>query len=213
MKISKIFLLIPLLANYNSAFAKETPFYAGIGYGTQDFDGQQEPTDYYVNNNFKDTSSSFDIYAGYQLNQFFSVEAGYSHFGKASDTYIHHSAVIAQLDYNIINDKESLDIDSVQINSVFEYPMLDNVTISAYLGLSYTKIDSTYTAYMSIADIDGNYEGNKSFKSSENDFDLTYGIGVRYDFTNRFSGKLQWKNIDNDVVDISGIHLSIETHF
>ncbi|MCO1335701.1 porin family protein [Microbulbifer sp. OS29] len=81
--------------------------------------------------------------------------------------------------------------------------------MSAYLGLTYTSIDSelrfppgTVSIYPEVVN-----------RSSEDDFDLAYGIGVKYDFTDRFAGKLQWKNIDNDTLKISGLHLSLETRF
>ncbi|WP_444896844.1 porin family protein [Microbulbifer sp. EKSA008] len=216
MKISKLCLLLPALAISALSTAEENPFYFGVGYGQQDFEGKSNlSVDFIDGERFKDQSNSIDIYAGYQINPYFSVEAGYSHYDKAADTYTYNLASINDksidsLDENpLSNNYEEIQVDSAQLNAVFHYPILDRATMSAYLGLAYTSIDSelrfppgTVSIYPEIVT-----------RSSDKDYDLAYGLGVKYDFTDRFAGKLQWKNIDNGTLEISGLHLSLETRF
>ncbi|WP_444931626.1 outer membrane beta-barrel protein [Microbulbifer sp. SSSA002] len=213
MKISKL-LLLPLALTISSiSTAEEKPLYVGFGMGYHDFDGQKAQSDHYLDGQrFGDQTNSINIYLGYQFNQHFSVEAAYQHFNSANDEY---RALVNSYDYETdgyryiyVNDDETLEVSSFQLNSVAHYPVLEKLTLSASLGLSYTRVDSEFrpvSTWWSLISPVNRY--------SEKDFDLTYGLGAKYDFTDNISGRLQWKRIDNDIIAVNGFNLSLETHF
>ncbi|WP_444936228.1 outer membrane beta-barrel protein [Microbulbifer sp. JMSA004] len=203
MKISRWFLLLPALTISSFSMAVEKPFYLGIGTGNYAFDGQKDLPDYYqAGEQFTDHARSTEIYVGYQFHKYFSVEAEYNHFNETYSTYA--------TSVTYITDDETINADNIQINSVVQYPVLESLTLNALLGISYTRVDSVYRPKSSWL-----HDGPLSpiDESKDNSFDLTYGIGATYNFTDSFSSRLQWTRIDNDIVRISGASLSLEVRF
>ncbi|WP_444917685.1 outer membrane beta-barrel protein [Microbulbifer sp. JMSA003] len=213
MKISKLFLLSLTITISNASLAEEKPFYIGFGLGYYDFDGQKAQSDHYLDGQrFGDQTNSLNIYLGYKFNPHFSLEAGYSNFGSAYDEYIasvnYYDEWEEEYKHAYIADDETLEVSSFQLSGVAHYPVLEKLTLSANLGISYTRVDSEFrpvsTWWSLISPIE---------RYSEKDVDLTYGLGATYDFTDKFSGKLQWKTIDNDIVAVNGFDLSLEARF
>ncbi|WP_444907793.1 outer membrane beta-barrel protein [Microbulbifer sp. SSSA008] len=210
MKISKL-LLVPLaLTISNGSLAEESPFYMGFGLGYYDLDGQKTLSGNYLEGQrFGDQTNSVNIYLGYKFSPHFSLEAAYSNFGSASDKYFasgtYYDESEEEYRHFYYEEDETLEVSSFQLNGVAHYPVLEKLTLSANLGISYTRVDSEFRPY--------GYWAPEVERYSEKDVDLTYGLGATYDFTDKFSGKLQWKTIDNDIVAVNGFDLSLEARF
>ncbi|WP_444897849.1 outer membrane beta-barrel protein [Microbulbifer sp. SSSA005] len=213
MKYTRLAIL--LLTFANASIAAEKSIYAGIGYGYFDFKGQNKlPEPYISSQRFGDHANNVNIHAGYQFNQFLSVELGYDHFGNTYDEFV---ALVSFYDREIdeyrdayITDDETVTVESYHLHVIAQYPILNKTTVNALVGLSHTKIDSEFIPRSSwIPDS----PLSPTYSQSKNETDLVYGIGVKYSFTDNFACRLQWKTIDNDTLRISGFDLSLETRF
>lgn len=150
------------------ALSQDTGFYVGASFGqtkVKDFDcsGTTSCDD-------KDTGMS--IFGGYQFNNNFAVEAGYTDLGKASQSAGALSA--------------SFESSGIEISAVGIFPINPQWSVYGKLGM-----------FMWDLDVKTNFSGNLS----EDGTDLTYGIGVRWSFAKNLAVQLQWqtyKDIGDD---------------
>jgi OmpA-OmpF porin, OOP family len=133
-----------------------------------------------------DTDTAVKIFGGYQMNQFFAGEFGYVNLGKSKAS----SGPFT----------DDIKAHAWELSAVGSWPVVDRFSIFGRLGLYFADVEE-----------DTNFAGN--FKHSNND--LTFGFGVRYDFTRNLAVRGEWQRY-NDVgggdigksdIDLLGITL------
>ncbi|BBM04086.1 porin family protein [Microbulbifer sp. GL-2] len=200
MRLSKVLWLLPALALSSLSQAEEKPFYLGLGYSFAELESDKALPSYFTSGqSFSEDTNSIDLYAGYQFSSYFSIELNYNTYDQARKRY----DIDPTVDFiTAPNDLEELEVDTLSLNSVLSYPIAENLKVLALAGFIY-------------ADIDNYWFGGEapSISHSDSETGFTYGVGASYAFTERFSGKLQWKTIDIDNLELEGLHLSVETRF
>lgn len=167
------------------AQAQDTGFYAGVTIGQSEAgDTCTGISGTGVSCDDKDTA--WRILGGYQFNRHFALEFGYTDLGEVSASGPGGSVKIETTAFELVG--------------VGSMPLMDKFSIYGKIGL-----------YRAEAEASVNLPGFASEK--EDNTDLTFGIGVRYDFTRNLGVRAEWQkyqdvgggNIGKDDVDVISI--------
>jgi OmpA-OmpF porin, OOP family len=106
------------------------PFYIGVGvggsaFGTRDVVATKGPVD--------EQSRVFKIYGGYQLTDYFGVQAGYTRLGSLNDSFTSNGVTV----------KQSVAGRSLYVAGTARYPVSDSFAITGKLGISFGKATGT----------------------------------------------------------------------
>lgn len=110
-----------------------------------------------------DKDTAFRILGGFQLNKNFAVELGYNDFGEVSASGPGGSA--------------SIEAKAWELTAVGSWPFTPNFSAYGKLGLYRGDTDATAPGV----------------SASETNTDLTYGIGVRWDFTKNLGVRAEYQ--------------------
>ena len=105
---------------------------------------------------------------GYQFNPNFAVEGGYVSLGKVS----YHTTTSTSATGDATNTINAWNATAVGI-----WPLQNSWSLLGKLGLAYVRSSDSSSS---------NWNGVYSFSKDESKKDLTYGLGVKYDFTDAF---------------------------
>ena len=111
-----------------------------------------------------DKDTAFKILGGYNINRNFAAELGYTDLGKAKASGLGLT--------------DELKATAWELSAVGSYPVANQFSVFGRLGL-----------YFADAKENTNFVGN--FKHTNND--LTYGFGVRYDFSREVGVRGEWQ--------------------
>ena len=173
------------------AFAQDTGWYIGgaVGQSEADINRGELAADLtaagLTNTGFtadeKDTG--WKLFGGYKFNKYFAVEGAYVDLGKfsASTTVTAVGGVpIAPLGVRAsVETKDGLYISAVGI-----WPVTDKFSVFGKLGVYSIKT----TLNVSVAGI--------SLNQSDRNEDVTFGVGVGYDFTKNFGVRGEWERFN-----------------
>jgi OOP family OmpA-OmpF porin len=130
----------------------------------------------------EDTDTAWKVFGGYQFMRHFAVELGYSDLGEVTAT--------------AGANRLSVESSAFELVGVGILPVADRFSVFAKVGLYRADTEAT----SNIAALNG----------KENNTDLTYALGARYDFTGKVGAFLQWQryqdvgggDIGEDDVDV-----------
>ena len=111
-----------------------------------------------------DKDTAFKILGGYNINRNFAAELGYTDFGKAKASGLGLT--------------DEFKATAWELSGIGSYPVANQFSVFGRLGL-----------YFADAKENTNFVGN--FKHTNND--LTYGFGVRYDFSREVGVRGEWQ--------------------
>ena len=111
-----------------------------------------------------DKDTAFKIFGGYQVNRNFGVELGYTDLGKASASGGGVNASIESTAFELVG------VGSFPINNQF----------SVYGKLGFYHAETKLKSNIGVSD-------------SETNTDLTYGLGVQYNFTGNLGVRGEWQ--------------------
>jgi OmpA-OmpF porin, OOP family len=141
-----------------------------------------------INESGWDNGTSFSFGAGYSFNEFISAEARYIDFGEFDDD---------------VAPVWTLSGDAFVVDLVASYPLSDRVSVFAKLGFFSWDAEVTQAGFGELASDDGT--------------DLTYGAGLAYSFTDRFSSYFQFKRyafeVDDEDLDLDDIGIGFQYRF
>jgi OmpA-OmpF porin, OOP family len=135
LRLQTIAALAALMAITTSAQAAPPdeaagPFYIGVGvggsaFGTRDVVATKGPVD--------EQSRVFKIYGGYQLTDYFGVQAGYTRLGSLNDSFTSNGVTV----------KQSVSGRSLYVAGTARYPVSESFAITGKLGISFGKATGT----------------------------------------------------------------------
>lgn len=169
------------LAGATTAFASDDGWYVFGAVGKPTSNNDKSTLDNALTSvgatGFSSSLSTFTVYnldVGYQVNKNFAVEGGY--LGSTNETY---SAAGGNLPGPV---NVSGNIKGWTLAAVGILPLADQFSLLGKLGVAGIKESATATVLGSSASVNGTKN------------DLTYGIGVKYDFTSAASMRLSLDN-------------------
>ena len=173
---SKQFLTVILLALVGastSVFAQDTGWYAGASFGQSSF--KDGCTGIPGGVSCEDTDTALGIFGGYQVNKHFGAELGYTDLGTVSASGLGITASIKSKGFELL--------------AVGTAPINEQFSVYGKFGFFSWDLDSSASGF------------GASFSQSESGTDLTYGFGVKYNFTKSIGVRVQYqiyKDIGNE---------------
>lgn len=131
-----------------------------------------------------DTDTGFKLQAGYQINPNFAVEGGYVSLGNFSLT----NNVTAPF---VGSAKGALKADGWNLVGVGILPVGKDFSVFGKLGTIYATTTADVTTSGAIALAAGTPANRK-----KSEWNLTYGLGLQYDFTKSISIRGEWERFD-----------------
>ena len=155
------------------AAAETGEFYLGADIGRTHFsgDGPRDDSLFVAGQDFDASDASYGLHLGFQFNNWFAAELGYSDFGKASDRFKLRSDVIFIVSPN---DTQSLSAKGTSVSGVFSYKPFTHFSLFGVLGVIAMDYEVTQSGSFSPV------TGISPTKNSFSDQGLLYGVGAKY---------------------------------
>jgi len=122
-----------------------------------------------------DTANGYRLFAGFPIHKNFRIEFGYSDFGKAGGSGVMLSVPVSA-------DWKATAWDASVLGML---PVADKLSVLGRLGVALWAVD-----------LDVNAAG-AGLSESANGASALYGVGVQYDFTDRFGLRGEWARYSN----------------
>lgn len=129
-----------------------------------------------------ESDTGWKIFGGYQFSRHFAVEAGYYDLGKVSFSGTAGGAALSG----------NFDSTALGLSLVGILPVWNNFSLLGRLGVSYGEQEASATL--------GGAIGSASDETTE----LTYGLGLRYDFGRNVMVRGQWERFRVGGGDVGG---------
>jgi OmpA-OmpF porin, OOP family len=118
-------------------------------------------------------------------NFYIGAEVGQADFGSEDDTafkliggYQFHRNIAAEAGYGMLFDKEGAEVTALELVALGMFPVMDKLSVIGKLGFANVEVDTS--------------------AGSDDRTELTYGVGVQYDFTRNLGARAQWQRYDTD---------------
>lgn len=171
-------ILDPGLSDYGDSEMAALDFtgvYFGFGMGQARLDGWKQESNSFVNSSFgaptlissENISTGFKVFGGYQVNQYFGVEAGFVDFND-----VKASSSVTAPDRSIYTTAEN---DAWTLAAVGTLPVTKSFSLFGKLGAS-----NWNSNLRSVATESSGAAITTSAKEGRNGYDMFYGLGVSY---------------------------------
>ncbi|MDN3651285.1 outer membrane beta-barrel protein [Thalassotalea ponticola] len=190
------------VAHAESVDADNTMYVGGfIGQATYDLASNDFGVD-----SFDDSDTSFKLIGGYQINAYISIEGGYTNLGELTFSLSESVGleVIGGGTFDTLIDG-SVEVDGLIINVVGSYPVAEQVSIYAKVGMF--SWDSQLESYMEFNSSDPQIPSESfSVSESEDGSDVFYGLGLTYHWNDiSFRAEYELFESDSDQIDVFSI--------
>jgi uncharacterized repeat protein (TIGR01451 family) len=204
---------VVLFASPQQAQAAGPGWYLGAGAGQSvgsanagELDGKLAGLGYNTSSTMDDTGAAGKIFGGYRFTPNWSAEASYVRLGKVTSTIQPNAppASAAQL-VNDVTKVHPYSLSGLTLSGIATLPLPNGFSAFAKLGV--IRWDGDVTARVIPA---GAPNASQNFKGT----DLTYGLGVGYDFpTNPWGVRLEWERFQTNRNDPYMISASVQFRF
>ncbi len=126
---------------------------------------------------FGSTNTAWKLFGGYQFNQYFGVEGGYSNLGQ----FPANSAVTAPAPDTGSGTLTENNVWSLA--AIGSAPILDKFSVFGKLGIAYSTVDFNYVAPVS----------GVAISQSSSQTEPLFGIGLKYEFNNHVGLRGEWE--------------------
>lgn len=125
-----------------------------------------------------DKDSGWKIFGGYQINRNFAIELGYSDLGAVT------ASTPSFVFFPLVVPAASLKIEAKawELVAVGSLPLADRFSVFGKAGF-----------YRADTDVRVDFGALGSTTESDSNTDLTFGVGLRYDFTRNFGVRAEWQ--------------------
>ena len=116
--------------------------------------------------NCEDKDTAWRVFGGYQANRNFSVEVGYTDLGEVSGSFGASTVKAAAT--------------ALELVGIGSFPVTNELSLYGKIGIYRGETDVTGT---------GLFSGSVS----DSNTDLTFGVGIRYDFSRNLGLRAEWQ--------------------
>ncbi|GGY80523.1 hypothetical protein GCM10011613_26950 [Cellvibrio zantedeschiae] len=182
------------LASQQTLAADAGKFYVGADVGSTQFsgDGPAKDSVFVPGQKFKDSDTSYGLHVGFQFNDWFAAELGYTDFGSATDGF----KIRPDIAFIVApNDTQTVEAKGVSLSGVFSYKLTSDFALLGILGVSSMDYENTLSGGFSPV------TGSLLEKRSFSDQGLIYGLGAKYALNDSLAARVELRR--NDVGDFS----------
>ena len=195
-----------LLALTNRSFSSEqSPLYLGLSGILASYKSAPLDTNFPVESNQRidDSSSMLEFQLVYQINSSISFELAYTDFGKVKEALKNNLGIsfFGQQQFT-----EQVKFNHYSASASYEKPVSSNLSLLGLLGYTYfdTEQERMDDGLFPVS------HSNVSSTVSIDDSGVSYGLGGKYTFGEKYRAKLIWKKSETDDFEIGAIHLGVE---
>lgn len=194
------------LASHQALAADAGKFYVGADIGSTQFygDGPAKNSIFVPGQTFKDSDTSYGLHVGFQFNDWFAAELGYTDFGSATDKFKIKPDIVFIVAPNNI---QTVEAQGVSLSGVFSYKLASDFTLLGIVGVSSMDYENTLSGGFS------EVTGSLLEKHSFSDQGLIYGVGAKYALNDSLALRVELRR--NDVGDfrLDSTNLGFEYSF
>ncbi|HYL26144.1 MAG TPA: outer membrane beta-barrel protein [Burkholderiales bacterium] len=196
------------LAPCGYAFAQDEAkgFYAGLSIGQSKFPGACDSEAGVTLSNCKDTDTAWKIFGGYQFTPNLALELGYNDFGRIS------SDATVTMGGTTFTGNARIEATAFELTGVGTWPLAHQFSVYGKLGVYYAETKSSANVQQTTPPF-----ASGSSSASDNNTNLTFGVGARYDITRNIAVRAEWQRFskvggdstgkgDIDVLAIGGLY-------
>ncbi|HEX6156074.1 MAG TPA: outer membrane beta-barrel protein [Burkholderiales bacterium] len=144
-----------------------------------------------------DTDTAWKIFAGYQFNRHFAVEAGYTDLGEVSLSAASATSSV----------RGTIELSAFELMAVGSFPVVDRFSLYGKLGLYRAETEQKLQVTLGSLTVSDN--------KTEKNADLTFAFGARFDITRNLGVRAEWQRyldvgggeIGEDDVDVLSVGL------
>jgi OmpA-OmpF porin, OOP family len=131
---------------------------------------------------------------------YIGAEVGQADFGSEDDTafkiiggYQFHRNIAVEAGYGMLFDKEAAEVTALELVAVGMFPVMDKLSVIGKLGFAQVEVEAP--------------------GFSDDSIELTYGIGLQYDFLRNLGARVQWQRYDSDLDNADVLSVGIVYKF
>ena len=142
-----------------------------------------------------DKDTAWKLFGGYQFNRHLAVEAGYTDLGEVGA-----SGVLSG-----VSVRGTVEVTAFELMGVGSFPVMDRFALYGKLGVYRAETEQSVTGTLGTITVTDN--------ASENNTDLTFAFGARFDITRNLGIRAEWQRyldvgggeIGEDDVDVLSV--------
>ena len=138
----------------------------------------------------KDTA--FKIFGGYMFNRHFGVEAAYVNFGEATYSGDFFGAPVTG---------GKIEIDGFNLSAIGSLPITEQFSIFGKVGLFLWDAEASDTT------------AGFPFSAKDDGSDLSFGIGLGYNFSRNLGVRAEWEMFETDTADVTLLSVGLLWRF
>lgn len=138
----------------------------------------------------KDTG--WKIFGGYMFNRHFGIEGAYVDLGEVSYSGTFGAAPVTG---------GKIEVSGVNFAAIGSYPVSEQFSVFGKLGLFIWDAEASDTT------------GGVPFSATEEGTDLSFGIGVSYNFTRNLGVRAEWEMFKTDLADATLLSIGLVWRF
>jgi OmpA-OmpF porin, OOP family len=179
MKIRKVLLASGLaLSGLLAATQASAQAFVGGSFGKSDIDS--EITDGLITSGSVDgKDTGFKVFGGYMFNRHFGVEGAYVDLGEVSYSGDFFGAPVTG---------GKVEVSGVNIAALGSYPITEQFSVFGKIGLFIWDVEASDTT------------GGVPFSAKEDGRDISFGVGLGYNFTRNLGVRLEWERFKVEAV-------------
>jgi OOP family OmpA-OmpF porin len=193
MKSSRVIAAVVLVLSglFAASQASAQGFYVGGSVGKSDID-DEVASGLITAGSVDGSDTGLKIFGGYQFNQNFGLEVAYVDLGEAS-----YSGTFSGLP--VTGGK--VEISGLNVSAVGTFPVSPSFAVFGKVGLFAWDAEAS------------DVTGGVPFSASDDGTDISYGIGVSYNFTKNLSARAEWEAFKTDPADASLLSIGLAFKF
>jgi OOP family OmpA-OmpF porin len=133
----------------------------------------------------EDSDTAWKVFGGYAFNRHFALEAGYANLGEASASVPAFGGIPAA--------DVAIETTAFELVGVGLLPLAERFSVYGKLGL-----------YRADTEVRVSFAGLGSVSRSDDNTDLTFGLGLRYDVTPSLGVRAEWQRYSDVSADAFG---------
>jgi OOP family OmpA-OmpF porin len=197
MKIRKVLVASGLaLSGLLAATQASAQAFVGGSFGKSDIDDSiafNGPNDPLITSGTVDgKDTAFKVFGGYMFNRHFGVEGAYVNLGEAS-----YSGDF----FGLPVTGGKVEVSGFNVAALGSYPITEQFSVFGKIGLFIWESEASDTT------------GGLPFSNQADGTDISFGLGVGYNFTRNLGVRAEWERFKLDDVDATLISLGVVWRF
>jgi OOP family OmpA-OmpF porin len=206
--MKKTLIALAIAAATTPAWSQQAPskFYAGASLGQSKFKGACDFDSGIALSNCKDSDTAWKIFGGYQFTPYLGLEVGYNDFGRIS------SDASVVFGGSTFAGNAKIEATAFELTGIGSLPLGHQFSLYGKLGVYYAETKSSADIRQTTAPF-----ASGSASASDNNTNLTFGFGARYDIMRNIAVRAEWQRFskvgsdstgkgDIDVLAIGGLY-------